>query len=115
MYPWLARGRQPARWQQQPWHGASGSTGPPSLQGLESLQPVAGHLEAVFEGQDFEVRIDAAQTPGALGEVLAALRSIASGRIHCVLSSDGFRDRAERRQLAAVAEMGADRVDPDAQ
>ena len=31
--------------------------------GLESLEPVAGHLEAVFEGQDFEVRIDAAQTP----------------------------------------------------
>ncbi len=80
------------------------------VEGLESLQPVAGHLEAVFEGQDFEVRIDAAQTPSALGEVLATLRSIASGRIHCVLSSDGFRDRAERRQLAAVAEMGADRV-----
>ena len=50
--------------------------------GLESIQPVAGHLEAVVEGQDFEVRIDAAQTPAALGEALAALRSIAAGRVH---------------------------------
>ena len=57
--------------------------------GLESIQPVAGHLEAVFEGQDFEVRIDAAQTPTALGEAWPPLRSIASGRVHCVLSSDG--------------------------
>lgn len=78
--------------------------------GLESLPPVAGHLEAVFAGQDFEVRVDAAQTPEALGEALATLRSIVSGRIHCVLSSDGCGDRGERRRLAAVAEMGADRV-----
>ena len=78
--------------------------------GLESIQTVAGHLESVFEGQDFEVRIDAAQTPTALGEALAALRSIASGRVHCVVTSSGCSDRTERRRLAAVAELGADRV-----
>jgi UDP-N-acetylmuramoyl-L-alanyl-D-glutamate--2,6-diaminopimelate ligase len=78
--------------------------------GLESVRPVPGRLEAVSRGQDFDVRIDAAQTPTALSEALTALRSIVSGRIHCVLSSDGGGDRAERRELAGVAEMGADRV-----
>jgi UDP-N-acetylmuramoyl-L-alanyl-D-glutamate--2,6-diaminopimelate ligase len=33
------------------------------IAGLESVQTVAGHLEAVGEGQDFDVRIDDAQTP----------------------------------------------------
>ena len=78
--------------------------------GLQSVQSVPGHLESVLEGQDFEVRIDAAQTPIALGEALAAIRSIASGRVHCVLSGNGGTDRNLRRRLAAVAEAGADRV-----
>jgi UDP-N-acetylmuramoyl-L-alanyl-D-glutamate--2,6-diaminopimelate ligase len=78
--------------------------------GLESIPQVSGYLEAVFEGQNFEVRIDGARTPSALGEALAALRSISSGRVHCVMSSEGGGDRAVRRQLAAAAEMSADRV-----
>ena len=78
--------------------------------GLEATQRVAGYLETVVEGQDFDVRIDAAQNAVALGEALAALRSIASGRVHCVLSNDGCGDRTERRRLATVAEIGADRV-----
>ena len=56
------------------------------------------------------MRIDGAQTPGALGEALAALRSISSGRIHCVVSGDGCVDRTVRRELAAAAELSADRV-----
>jgi UDP-N-acetylmuramoyl-L-alanyl-D-glutamate--2,6-diaminopimelate ligase len=78
--------------------------------GLEAIQVVPGHLESVVAGQDFDVRVDAAQTAASLGEALSAVRAVASGRVHCVLSSDGFNDRAERRKLAAVAEMGADRV-----
>ena len=57
--------------------------------GLESIQSVAGYLEPVSEGQDFEVRLDSAQHPIALAEALASLRTICSGRVHCVLSSDG--------------------------
>jgi UDP-N-acetylmuramoyl-L-alanyl-D-glutamate--2,6-diaminopimelate ligase len=78
--------------------------------GLEAIQVVPGHLESVFAGQDFDVRVDAAQTPDTLREALAAVRTVASGRVHCVLSSDGYTDRTERRRLAAVAESGADRV-----
>ena len=79
-------------------------------QALSGEEPVAGHLELVAEGQEFEVRIVTAQTASALGEALSSLRTVASGRIHCVLSSEGGGDRNLRRRLAAVAEMGADRV-----
>ena len=78
--------------------------------GLESVQTIAGHLEAVVEGQDFDVRIDAAQTPDAVAEALAALRAVAAGRVHLVLSAEGCGNRAERRLLAEIAENGADRV-----
>ena len=78
--------------------------------GLESIQTVAGHLEAVVEGQDFDVRIDAAQTPDDITEALAALRAVAAGRVHLVLSAEGCGNRADRRQLAEIAENGADRV-----
>jgi UDP-N-acetylmuramoyl-L-alanyl-D-glutamate--2,6-diaminopimelate ligase len=80
------------------------------VNGLEAVQSVAGHLEAVAEGQDFDVRIDAAQTPSALVEALAAVRAVAAGRVHCVLSAEGCGDRALRRQLAEIAENAADRV-----
>lgn len=78
--------------------------------GLERVSPIAGHLEAVDEGQDFDVRIDAASTPNALGEALAALRAAGAGRVHCVLGAEGGGDRAERARLAEAAELAADRV-----
>ena len=79
--------------------------------GLEAVRVVAGHLEAVAEGQDFDVRIDEAQTSFALGEALATMRAVASGRVHCVLSAEGCRsDDAESHRLAETAEAGADQV-----
>jgi UDP-N-acetylmuramoyl-L-alanyl-D-glutamate--2,6-diaminopimelate ligase len=78
--------------------------------GLESVRSVAGHLETVSEGQDFDVRIDLAQTPAALSEALTAVRAVAAGRVHCVLSSEGNGERAVRRWLAEIAEAGADRI-----
>jgi UDP-N-acetylmuramoyl-L-alanyl-D-glutamate--2,6-diaminopimelate ligase len=78
--------------------------------GLEAVRPVAGQLETVVAGQDFDVRIDAAATPAALDEALAAVRAVAAGQVHCILSAEGCGDRHERRRLAEVAEAGADRV-----
>ncbi len=80
------------------------------VDGLESLRAVAGHLEAVVEGQDFDVRIDAATSPTVLGEALAAVRAVGAGRVHCVLGAEGCGDRDDRRRLAEAAEVGADRV-----
>jgi UDP-N-acetylmuramoyl-L-alanyl-D-glutamate--2,6-diaminopimelate ligase len=80
------------------------------IAGLESVQTIAGHLEAVDEGQDFDVRIHAAQSPDSMADALATLRALAAGRVHLVMSAEGNRDRTQRRQLAEVAENGADRV-----
>jgi UDP-N-acetylmuramoyl-L-alanyl-D-glutamate--2,6-diaminopimelate ligase len=87
-----------------------GIEGAAVVSGLEATTTVPGHLERVFGGQDFDVRVDAAQTPESLGEALAAMRSVTCGRVHCVLSGDGYSDRAERQRMANVAETGADRV-----
>jgi UDP-N-acetylmuramoyl-L-alanyl-D-glutamate--2,6-diaminopimelate ligase len=78
--------------------------------GLEQVPPVAGHLESVDEGQDFDVRVDTASTPDALADALAAMRAVGAGRVHCVLGAEGGSDRAERTRLAEAAEAGADRV-----
>ncbi len=79
--------------------------------GLEAVRVVAGHLEAVIEGQDFDVRIDEAQSSAALGEALATMKAVAMGRVHCVLSTEGHSgDNAEHRRLAETAENGADQV-----
>ena len=43
-------------------------------------------------------------------EALTALRALAAGRVHVVLSAEGGGDRADRRRLAEVVESGADRV-----
>ena len=77
--------------------------------GLESVQTIAGRLEAVVEGQDFDVRIDAAQSPDTIADALTTLR-LAAGRVHLVMSAEGNSDRAQRRLLAEMAENGADRV-----
>jgi UDP-N-acetylmuramoyl-L-alanyl-D-glutamate--2,6-diaminopimelate ligase len=78
--------------------------------GLEAVQCVAGHLESVVLGQDFDVRIDAAQTPEDVAEVLTALKAVAAGRVHVVLSAEGGGDRPDRRRLAEVVENCADRT-----
>jgi UDP-N-acetylmuramoyl-L-alanyl-D-glutamate--2,6-diaminopimelate ligase len=78
--------------------------------GLEGVANVAGCLESVDAGQDFDVRIDAAQGAAELGQSLAAIRAISAGRVHCVLSAEGDQQRPVRRALAEAAELGADRV-----
>jgi UDP-N-acetylmuramoyl-L-alanyl-D-glutamate--2,6-diaminopimelate ligase len=78
--------------------------------GLEAVQCVAGHLESVALGQDFDVRIDAAQSPDDVAGALTALRALAAGRVHVVVSAEGGGDRADRLRLAEVVESGADRA-----
>jgi UDP-N-acetylmuramoyl-L-alanyl-D-glutamate--2,6-diaminopimelate ligase len=78
--------------------------------GLENVGCVAGSLESVDEGQEFDVRIDGAKTAETLDCALAALRSITAGRVVCVASAEGTTDHHTRRALAQVAEECADRV-----
>lgn len=86
--------------------------------GLESVASVPGRLESVDEGQAFDVRVDEARLPHELKEALRSLRSVTSGRVHCVIGAEGQRAdepdssllRFGRRGLAATVESLADRV-----
>ncbi|QEH35670.1 MurE-like ligase [Aquisphaera giovannonii] len=78
--------------------------------GLEAVANVAGHLESIDEGQDFEVRVDAASAATPLAHALAALRAVSAGQTHLVLSGEGHQAPHDRRALAEAAERGADRV-----
>ncbi len=81
--------------------------------GLESVLAVPGRLDAIDEGQGFDVRIDQARDAAELFEALSCLRATTPGRIHCVFGAEGHQGvdpRAGRLALAAAAEAGADRL-----
>ncbi len=62
------------------------------IAGLESVRSVPGRLEAVVEGQDFEVWIDQARSGAELQQALTSLRAITAGKIHCVIGAEGLRE-----------------------
>ncbi len=84
--------------------------------GLESVTGVPGRLDAVDEGQGFDVRVDQAGDAAELHEALSCLRAThPGGRVHCVFGAEGHGAglgdaRAGRLALAAAAEAAADRL-----
>jgi len=78
--------------------------------GLAATTGVPGRLERVDRGQPFEVVVDYAHTPDALGKALAAAREHATGRLLLVFGCGGDRDRAKRPAMGRVAAEGADEV-----
>lgn len=82
---------------------------PPSVscKAAECLPAVKGRLEKIG-GNGFDVYIDFAHTPEALGAVLRSLKRICSGRLCCVFGCGGDRDKCKRGEMGAVAENYAD-------
>ena len=92
------------------------------VRGLESVARIPGHFEPIRSGQPFEVRVDQARTAETLAHALANLRSITSGRVICVVGTEGTQrddhaplhrevDRFRHRTaLGRAAEAGADLV-----
>lgn len=76
--------------------------------GLESVTHIPGRLEAVREGQLFDVWVDSARTELELDEILTYLRSHCTGRIHCLVSADV--EPSHSPGLARLVELKADRV-----
>lgn len=75
---------------------------------LESLQGVAGRVEAVQAGQEFSVIVDYAHTPDGLENVLQTVKEFAEGRIFCVFGCGGDRDRKKRPIMGQIAARYAD-------
>ena len=77
-----------------------------ALQEPVSLPP--GRLTLLFEQPS--CYIDYAHSPEALATVLAELRPLCRGRLHCVFGCGGERDQSKRSSMGRIAAEGADRV-----
>ena len=71
---------------------------------------VPGRLERVDAGQPFNVLVDFAHTPDALGAVLTACREWTSGSLTVVFGCGGDRDPGKRPLMARAASTHADVV-----
>lgn len=79
-----------------------------ALQRVAEVRPVRGRMESFGGVGKPLVVVDYAHTPGALNQVLRALRSHCRGRLWCVFGCGGDRDAGKRPQMAQVAEQLAD-------
>ena len=78
-----------------------------------ALNPVPGRMECLGEPGEPKVIVDYAHTPDALGQALAALRSLATqrgGRLWCVFGCGGDRDPSKRPLMGAIAMQKSDQV-----
>lgn len=78
------------------------------VDGLGSLEPIAGRLQKVEADKGFSVLVDYAHTDDALKNVLSTLKAICKGRVIVVFGCGGDRDRTKRPRMAKVAEELAD-------
>src|SRR5438046_9646441 len=69
---------------------------------------VPGCLELVPAKRQFQVFVDYAHTPDALGNVLKTLRELEPHRLIAVLGCGGNRDRQKRPLMAEIADRLAD-------
>jgi UDP-N-acetylmuramoyl-L-alanyl-D-glutamate--2,6-diaminopimelate ligase len=84
-----------------------------AVEACAQLTPVPGRMECLGTSGQPMVAVDYAHTPDALGQALAALRSLAKqrdGQLWCVFGCGGDRDAAKRPLMGAMAVRHADRV-----
>ncbi|RAU99162.1 UDP-N-acetylmuramoyl-L-alanyl-D-glutamate--2,6-diaminopimelate ligase [Paenibacillus sp. YN15] len=81
-----------------------------AIKSLESIPPVEGRMEAVGEGQEFQVLVDYAHTPDGLENALAAVKEVTEGRVITVFGCGGDRDRTKRPIMGKIAARFSDYV-----
>lgn len=77
---------------------------------LATFPGVPGRLEAVKEGQDFNVFIDFAHTPDGLENVLKSLLPYKKRKLIALFGCGGDRDRGKRPQMAEISSRYCDSV-----
>jgi len=75
---------------------------------LAGFKGVAGRLERIEEGQDYNVLVDYAHTDDALRNALSTLRAITPGRLLVVFGCGGNRDRSKRPLMTEAVQEHAD-------
>ncbi len=78
--------------------------------GIADMKGAPGRFEPVDRGQSFQVLVDYAHTPDALGHALEAARGLTSGRLICVFGCGGDRDRIKRPLMGEIAAALSDLV-----
>jgi UDP-N-acetylmuramoyl-L-alanyl-D-glutamate--2,6-diaminopimelate ligase len=93
----------------------SGDDAAGSVEGLETLTGVPGRLERIgTTAKGGTVFVDYAHKPGALENVLTAMRAhvkeTPGARLHVVFGCGGNRDKGKRPQMGGIAQLLADVV-----
>ena len=78
--------------------------------GLQAVSGVAGRMERIRAGQDFNIWIDYAHTPHAFERLLKSARRITKGRLLFLFGCGGDRDREKRPLMGKVAARYADAI-----
>lgn len=79
-----------------------------TVEAIESVQSIPGHLEHVSCGQPFSVHVDSGLSPVDLQRSLKTLRRLTSGKIICVFGQGDTADKVTAAQRGAVVERLAD-------
>ena len=78
--------------------------------GLEAITGVAGRMERIQAGQDFNIWIDYAHTPHAFERLLKSARRITKRKLLFLFGCGGDRDQEKRPLMGKIAAKYADRI-----
>ncbi len=85
-----------------------GYTLPEITEAIGRVASIQGHLERISRGQDFDVYIDAANSPLALRNALHSVRQITKGRLIVVYGPGANTPAPVRADMGRIAEKAAD-------
>jgi UDP-N-acetylmuramoyl-L-alanyl-D-glutamate--2,6-diaminopimelate ligase len=85
-----------------------GYTLPEIAEAIAEVDSIQGHLERISRGQDFDVYIDAANSPITLRNALHSVRQITAGRLIVIYGPGANTEAPFRADMGRIAEKAAD-------